>query len=194
MIEGYTDKIEAKINKDIAKARKRFGDAFNETEFRTTNQRIIDRQTKIDEVLGRMNRFLSEGDLESLKSLIEELEIACPVSGSRNWTDVRQFNLMFSTQLGNISGAGRQTLSSDRKLHKVYLSTSEMSKKVQGKRFHLVLLQIGKAFRNEIIARQFIFRMREFEQIGNAVLCSSQEKKWNGTNIGRKSEWNGTSE
>jgi len=105
LIEGYVEKIDIKIMKDVAKAKKRFGDDFDEVQFRATNQRIIDRQTKMDDILGRMAALLTAEDMKGLKALIEELEIACPESGSRNWTDVRQFNLMFSTQLGNISGS-----------------------------------------------------------------------------------------
>jgi len=104
LVEGYCEKIDKKNIKDIEKARKRFGDDFNEAEFRSTNQRVLDRQAKIDGIMGRMAKHLTDGDMVGLKELIEELEIACPESGSRNWTDVRQFNLMFNTQLGNIAG------------------------------------------------------------------------------------------
>jgi len=85
---------------------------------------LIDRQTKIDDVLGRMNNLLKDENMEGLKSLIEELEIACPESGSRNWTEVRQFNLMFSTQLGNIAGEEGKLYLRDRKQHKGFLVIS----------------------------------------------------------------------
>ena len=104
LVEDYCEKIEKKIKKDVDKARKRFGDAFNEAEFRSTNQRIIDRQAKIDDVMGKLGQLMTDGDMVGLGQLIVDLEIACPESGSREWTDVRQFNLMFSTQLGNIAG------------------------------------------------------------------------------------------
>ena len=59
LIEDYIEnKIQKKINKDIDKARKRFGDSFDEATFRSTNQRIIDRQQKIDSILQRMNQYL----------------------------------------------------------------------------------------------------------------------------------------
>ena len=79
-------------------------------QFRSTNGRIIERQKRIDEINSKMNTSLTNGDLEGLKQLIDDLDIACPESGSRNWTEVRQFNLMFSTQLGNIAGGGKQAV------------------------------------------------------------------------------------
>ena len=164
LIEGYVAKIEGKIDKDVSKARKRFGDSFDEDQFRTTNQRIIDRQKRIDDILSRMNDYLSKSDLESLKSLIEELEIACPESGSRNWTDVRQFNLMFSTQLGNISGSEDKLYLRPETAQGIFVNFSNVQKSSRQK-IPFGIAQIGKAFRNEIIARQFIFRMREFEQM-----------------------------
>ena len=100
LLEEYVDKIHAKIEKDCKKAAKRFGESFNKETFISTNERILDRQKKIDEINKRMATYFSSGDLEAVKSLIEELNITCPVSGTSNWTDVRQFNLMFETQMG----------------------------------------------------------------------------------------------
>ena len=100
MIEDHIAKIEDKIEKDCVKAAKRFGDEFNRDEFVSTNRRVLERQKKIDEINKRKNSSLSSGNLEAIKSIIEELEIKCPVSGTNNWTDVRQFNLMFKTQMG----------------------------------------------------------------------------------------------
>ena len=91
-------------NKEIEKARKRFGDTFNEEEYKTTNPRVMGYLEKSKTILTRLNTSLTNGNLEDVKNLIEELEIACPESGSRNWTDVREFNLMFNTQLGTIAG------------------------------------------------------------------------------------------
>ena len=104
LVEGYAEKIEAKIKKDVEKAKKRFGDSFDEQQFRSTNGRIIERQKKIDDAMSKLGTHMKNEDMPGLKQLIEDLEIACPESGSRNWTDVRQFNLMFFTQLGNIAG------------------------------------------------------------------------------------------
>ncbi len=164
LVEGYCEKIDIKIMKDVAKAKKRFGDAFDEAEFRSTNGRIIDRQKRIDEVMSRMAALLTAEDMEGMKALIEELEIACPESGSRNWTDVRQFNLMFSTQLGNISGSESKLYLRPETAQGIFVNFLNVQKSTRQK-IPFGIAQIGKAFRNEIVARQFIFRMREFEQM-----------------------------
>lgn len=164
LIEGYAEKIEAKIQKDVDKARKRFGDDFDEAQFRSTNGRILDRQAKIDDAIGRMNALLAAEDMEGLKALIEELEIACPESGSRNWTDVRQFNLMFNTQLGNIAGEEGKLYLRPETAQGIFVNFLNVQKSTRQK-VPFGIAQIGKAFRNEIVARQFIFRMREFEQM-----------------------------
>ncbi len=164
LIEGWCEKIEAKIDKDIQKARKRFGDSFDEKQYRETNGRIIERQHKIDDAMGKMNAALSSGDMDALKALIEELEIACPVSGSREWTEVRQFNLMFSTQLGNISGEEGKLYLRPETAQGIFVNFLNVQKSTRQK-VPFGIAQIGKAFRNEIVARQFIFRMREFEQM-----------------------------
>ena len=107
---------------------------------------------------------MSNNALADLKSLIEELEIADPVSGSRNWTDVRQFNLMFSTQLGNIAGEEGKLYLRPETAQGIFVNFLNVQKTTRQK-VPFGIAQIGKAFRNEIIARQFIFRMREFEQM-----------------------------
>ena len=100
LVEDYTAKIEAKIDKEVAKAEKRFGDAFDKKQFLETNPRVVGYQEQINTILKRLGKSLENEDLADVKNLIEELEIACPLSGSRNWTDVKQFNLMFGTKLG----------------------------------------------------------------------------------------------
>ncbi|MBT8230599.1 MAG: glycine--tRNA ligase, partial [Bacteroidia bacterium] len=178
LIEGYAEKIENKIQKDVDKARKRFGDQFDEDQFRTTNQRIIDRQTKIDYAINSMNDLLAKEDMVGLKALIEELEIACPDSGSRNWTDVRQFNLMFSTQLGNIAGEEGKLYLRPETAQGIFVNFLNVQKSTRQK-IPFGIAQIGKAFRNEIVARQFIFRMREFEQMEMQFFVRpGEEMKW----------------
>ncbi len=164
LIEGYCEKIEAKIKKDVAKAAKKFGDAFDEQQFRTTNQRIIDRQARIDEVLKNMNEHLRNGDMAALGQMLVDLEIGCPESGSKNWTEVRQFNLMFSTQLGNIAGEEGKLYLRPETAQGIFVNFLNVQKSTRQK-VPFGIAQIGKAFRNEIVARQFIFRMREFEQM-----------------------------
>jgi len=164
LIEDYCAKIEGKIKKDVTKAAKKFGESFDEAQFRSTNGRIIDRQKKIDDVLGRMGDYLRDENMEALKALIEECEIACPVSGTKNWTDCRQFNLMFSTQLGNISGEEGKLYLRPETAQGIFVNFLNVQKTAR-KKIPFGIAQIGKAFRNEIVARQFIFRMREFEQM-----------------------------
>ncbi|MBZ0242759.1 MAG: glycine--tRNA ligase, partial [Bacteroidales bacterium] len=108
LVEDYVAKIEAKINKEVAKAQKRFGDDFDEAQFRATNQRVLDNQEKINTINKRFFNALEQNDLADVKLLIEELEIACPVSGSRNWTEVRHFNLMFSTKMGSTADGANE--------------------------------------------------------------------------------------
>ncbi len=164
LVEDYMEKIEAKINKEITKAKKRFGDAFNEAEFRSTNPRVLTNQEKIDSIGGRLASAMTDGDMEALKQLILDLEIACPESGSREWTDVRQFNLMFSTQLGNIAGEEGKLYLRPETAQGIFVNFLNVQKTTRQK-VPFGIAQIGKAFRNEIVARQFIFRMREFEQM-----------------------------
>ncbi len=164
LIEDYMAKIEQKINKEIAKARKKFGDSFDEEQFRTTNQRVLRNQEKYDAIRHRLATAMTNGDMEALKSIIVETEIACPESGSRNWTDVRQFNLMFSTQLGNIAGEEGKLYLRPETAQGIFVNFLNVQKTTRQK-IPFGIAQIGKAFRNEIVARQFIFRMREFEQM-----------------------------
>ncbi len=164
LVEGYCEKIENKIKKDVVKAQKRFGDSFDEAQFRSTNQRILDRQAEIDRVMGLLGTHMKNEDMAGLKQLIEDLEIACPESGSRNWTDVRQFNLMFNTQLGNIAGEEGKLYLRPETAQGIFVNFLNVQKTTRQK-IPFGIAQIGKAFRNEIVARQFIFRMREFEQM-----------------------------
>lgn len=164
LIEGYAEKIAAKINKDIEKARAKFGDDFDEIQFRTTNQRIIDRQAEIDQILKRLGHAMRDGNMDDMKAQIEEYGIACPESGSKNWTEVRQFNLMFNTQLGNIAGEEGKLYLRPETAQGIFVNFLNVQKSTRQK-IPFGIAQIGKAFRNEIVARQFIFRMREFEQM-----------------------------
>ena len=100
LVEDHVAKIEGKIEKEVKKAAKRFGEAFDREQFLNTNKRVLDYKEKADTIIKRLARSLENEDLADVKLLIEELQIACPVSGSRNWTDVKQFNLMFGTKLG----------------------------------------------------------------------------------------------
>ncbi|MDY7394144.1 glycine--tRNA ligase [Aureibaculum sp. 2210JD6-5] len=164
LIEDYCAKIEAKIDKEVAKAEKRFGDAFNKEEFITTNPRVVGYQEKITTTLSRMAKSLEKEDLADVKALIEELEIADPLTGSRNWTDVKQFNLMFGTKLGASADSAMDLYLRPETAQGIFVNFLNVQKTGRMK-IPFGIAQTGKAFRNEIVARQFIFRMREFEQM-----------------------------
>ena len=164
LIEDYIAKIESKINKEINKAKKRFGDAFDEDEFRKTNARVLDNQKKIDKTISVMKKCFDDDDLVSLKKLIDELGIVDPASGSKNWTDIKQFNLMFSTSIGASSESSSEIFLRPETAQGIFVNFLNVQK-TSRKKIPFGIAQIGKAFRNEIIARQFIFRMREFEQM-----------------------------
>ena len=164
LIEDYCAKIETKIDKEVEKAAKRFGDAFDKKEFLATNGRVVEYQQKIDTILHRMGQSLEKEDLEDVKALIEELEIADPVTGSKNWTEVRQFNLMFGTKLGATADQAMDLYLRPETAQGIFLNYLNVQKTGRMK-LPFGIAQIGKAFRNEIVARQFIFRQREFEQM-----------------------------
>ncbi|RLZ12205.1 glycine--tRNA ligase [Faecalibacter macacae] len=164
LIEDHCAKIEAKIDKEVAKAAKRFGDAFDKNEFVSTNGRVVEYQNQINTILARMGKSLENNDLEDVKALIEELEIADPMTGSKNWTEVRQFNLMFGTKLGATADQAMDLYLRPETAQGIFLNYLNVQKTGRMK-LPFGIAQIGKAFRNEIVARQFIFRQREFEQM-----------------------------
>ena len=178
LIENFTQKIENKIQKDVEKASKKFGDSFNKEQFVSTNTRIIDRKNKIKDINEKLTQFLSKNDLKSVKLLIEELQIKCPISGTSNWTDVRQFNLMFKTELGSTSETSSDIYLRPETAQGIFVNFLNVQKSSRMK-IPFGIAQIGKAFRNEIIARQFIFRMREFEQMEMQFFVKpGDEIKW----------------
>ena len=178
LIENFTEKIENKIQKDIDKANEKFGDSFDKAQFVSTNARIVERKNKIKDINNRLNYFLSNNDLGSVKKLIEELDIKCPISGTSNWTDVRQFNLMFKTELGSISESSSEIYLRPETAQGIFVNFLNVQKSARMK-IPFGIAQTGKAFRNEIIARQFIFRMREFEQMEMQFFVKpGDEIKW----------------
>lgn len=178
LIEEYLDKINVKIDKEVKKAAKRFGNDFDEEKFRTTHPRVLANKEKYDEVHKRFVTALEKDDLDELKQIIIDCEIACPVSGSRNWTDVRQFNLMFETKLGSISEEANSIFLRPETAQGIFVNYLNVQKTGRMK-IPFGIAQIGKAFRNEIVARQFIMRMREFEQMEMQFFVPpGQELEW----------------
>ncbi|MGH1386028.1 glycine--tRNA ligase [Kordia sp.] len=178
LVEDHREKIVQKITKDITKAKKRFGDAFNEEEFRSTNQNVLRRQKQIDEISNELARVQEENDLEGFKQLIEDLGIADPVSGSKNWTEVKQFNLMFGTQLGASADSSTKVYLRPETAQGIFVNFLNVQKTGRMK-IPFGIAQTGKAFRNEIVARQFIFRQREFEQMEMQFFVKpGTQKEW----------------
>jgi len=178
LVEDYCGKLEVKIEKEITKAAKRFGETFDKEQFIATHPRVKAYQEKIDAILKRLGKSLEKEDLNDVKALIEELEIACPESGSRNWTDVKQFNLMFGTQLGASAESAMDLYLRPETAQGIFVNFLNVQKTGRMK-IPFGIAQIGKAFRNEIVARQFIFRMREFEQMEMQFFVPpGTQKKW----------------
>lgn len=163
LIEDHIAKIEDKIKKEVEKATKRF-ENFDEKMFRSTNPRVVENQKKIDEINTRFKNAMEKNDLTEVRQIIVDLEIVCPVSGSRNWTEVRQFNLMFSTAIGSVSEEANTIYLRPETAQGIFVNFLNVQKTGRMK-IPFGIAQTGKAFRNEIVARQFIFRMREFEQM-----------------------------
>lgn len=164
LLEDHIAKIEAKVNKEVEKAKGRFGESFDEAMFKQTNPRVSGYIQKIEGIEARMKVCLDADDLAGIKQLIIDEEIADPVSGSRNWTDVRQFNLMFSTEMGSVVEGANKIYLRPETAQGIFVNYLNVQKSGRMK-IPFGIAQIGKAFRNEIVARQFIFRMREFEQM-----------------------------
>ena len=164
LIEEELAKIEGKMDKEVEKAAKRFGDAFDEAKFRETNGRVLEYQQKWDELHNRFAKAMNDSDLAELKKIIEDNEIVCPISGTRNWTDVRQFNLMFATEMGSTADGALKVYLRPETAQGIFVNYLNVQNTGRMK-IPFGIAQIGKAFRNEIVARQFIFRMREFEQM-----------------------------
>ncbi len=164
LIEDQLAKYDEKIDKEVAKARKRFGESFDEAMFRQTNPRVLENVQKRDALHARFEKALNDNDLAEIKQIILDEGIVCPISGTRNWTDVRQFNLMFKTEMGSTAEGASTIYLRPETAQGIFVNYLNVQKTGRMK-IPFGIAQIGKAFRNEIVARQFIFRMREFEQM-----------------------------
>ena len=198
LIEEYIEKLNSKVQKEISKAEKRFKEKFDKKHFIETNPRVLEITKSIEDVKGKMILAFENDDLPAVKKLIDDLEIKCPVSGTCNWTEVRQFNLMFNTKLGASEDSSIDLYLRPETAQGIFLNYLSIQKTSRMK-IPFGIAQTGKAFRNEIVARQFIFRMREFEQMemqffiqpGTQEDCFNQWKKkrldWH-LNLGIKSD------
>ena len=164
LIEDHIAKYDDKIEKDVAKAKKRFGEKFDEALYRQTNPQVLENIRKKEELTARMAKALNDNDLVELRQIIVDNKIVCPISGTSNWTEVRQFNLMFSTEMGSTAEGASKIYLRPETAQGIFVNFLNVQKSGRMK-VPFGIAQIGKAFRNEIVARQFIFRMREFEQM-----------------------------
>ena len=158
LIEDHIQKIEDKIIKEVEKARQRFGEAFDEKMYRETNPRLLENQAKIDTIKKRFYGSLTDNNLADVKLLIDELGIVCPVSGTKNWTEVRYFNLMFSTQMGSVNEDTNMIYLRPETAQGIFVNFLNVMKSARMK-VPFGIAQTGKAFRNEIVARQFLFQI-----------------------------------
>jgi len=178
LIENAMDKMQAKIDKEVEKARKKFGEAFDKEKFLATNPNVLRNKQKLDETQARFKKALEENDLDALKQLILDLEIVCEISGTRNWTDVRQFNLMFATELGSVAEDTTTIYLRPETAQGIFVNFLNVLNTSRQK-IPFGIAQVGKAFRNEIVARQFVFRTREFEQMEMQYFVRpGEEMKW----------------
>ena len=178
LIEEAMQKQEAKITKEVEKAEKRFGETFDKAMFLQTNPNVLRVKEKIDVTEARFKKALEENDLAEIKQIIVDLEIVCPVSGTRNWTDVRQFNLMFATEVGSLAEDSNTIYLRPETAQGIFVNFLNVLN-TSRQRIPFGIAQVGKAFRNEIVARQFIFRTREFEQMEMQFFVRpGEEMKW----------------
>ncbi|MBD5202828.1 MAG: glycine--tRNA ligase [Barnesiella sp.] len=187
LIEEQLAKYDEKIAKEVAKARKRFGESFDEAMFVATNARVLDIAARRDALHERFATALNDNNLDELRQIIIDEEIVCPISGTKNWTEVRQFNLMFKTEMGSTADGAMTVYLRPETAQGIFVNYLNVQKTGR-MRIPFGIAQIGKAFRNEIVARQFIFRMREFEQMEMQFFVRpGQEleyfKKWKETRL-----------
>ena len=164
LIEDYIAKQYEKLDKQVAKGRKKFGDDFDEEKYKLTNPNTVRIIKKIEEIDRRFVTAMKDNDLEELRNIIVDYGITDPETGSKNWTEVRQFNLMFETQFGSVAEGANRVFLRPETAQGIFVNFLNVLKTSRQK-VPFGIAQVGKAFRNEIVARQFVFRMREFEQM-----------------------------
>ena len=157
-VDGFNDPmIDNKDSKKRYRADQLIEDKIDRYEKDGKTDKAAQLQKDLDDAL-------NADDLVRLKTIIEEHNIVCPISGTKNWTEVRQFNLMFATQMGAMADGAEQVYLRPETAQGIFVNFLNVQKTGRMK-IPFGIAQIGKAFRNEVIARQFIMRMREFEQM-----------------------------
>ena len=148
LIEDQIAKYDEKIEKEVAKGRKRFKEAFDEAEFRATNGRVRELTEKRDALHERYSVAMNASGLDGLRQIILDEEIVCPISGTRNWTEVRQFNLMFKTEMGSTADGSSTIYLRPETAQGIFVNYLNVQKTGRMK-IPFGTAQIGKAFRNE---------------------------------------------
>ncbi len=157
-IDGFSDPM---IDNKDSKKRYRADVLVEE---RAAQMEAAGKKDEADALVKKLARLLEADDLKGVQDLITNEKITCPVSGTANWTEVRQFNLMFSTQVGSVAEDASTIYLRPETAQGIFVNFLNVQKTGRMK-IPFGIAQIGKAFRNEIVARQFTFRMREFEQM-----------------------------
>jgi glycyl-tRNA synthetase len=188
LIEEYLDKLDQKSKKETVKrATKEGWDEYSD-EYQRFLKGNRDAK-KAAEVQEKFQQAMGANDMAALKDLILECGINCPESGTANWTDVRQFNLMFKAQLGAVAEEASDIYLRPETAQGIFVNFLNVQKTSRMK-IPFGIAQTGKAFRNEIIARQFIFRMREFEQMEMQFFVKpGTQKEWYQTWKNNRIQW-----
>lgn len=178
LIEEYCFTLEHKINKLVKKARNLVEEEFDDTHFFYTSSKVAELKRKKESIMKRLVIAMKKKNLNDIRNLIEELEIKDSESGSKSWTDVREFNIMFKTHFGSLKQDTLELYLRPETAQGIFVNFSNVSISTR-KKIPFGIAQVGKAFRNEIIARQYIFRMREFEQMEmQFFVAPNQEREW----------------
>lgn len=133
------------------------------------------RADKVIEDYAHDNKIDLEGSVdawtnEQMKSYVDEHKIACPSCGKHNWTDIRQFNLMFKTFQGVTEDAKNTVYLRPETAQGIFVNFKNVQR-TSRKKVPFGIAQVGKSFRNEITPGNFTFRTREFEQMELEFFC-----------------------
>ena len=153
--------------------------ASGKEQFAAGNLQVSEDKEKLaKDVLAKMDTLIAANDYAGLKNLIEENKIKCGISKTCNWTDIRDFNLMFDTRIGSVAEEADKIYLRPETAQGIFVNFLNVQKSGRMK-IPFGIAQTGKAFRNEIVARQFIFRMREFEQMEMQFFVRpGSQKEW----------------
>lgn len=180
LIEGFAEELQQKAFRESAMITEASSPVLGSQLVSPTGTPVESHPDYVRSValVKQMETLLASNDYDGLKELIEQNNIICPVSGTANWSEVRQFNLMFSTQVGSVSEEASEIYLRPETAQGIFVNFLNVQKTGRMK-IPFGIAQVGKAFRNEIVARQFIFRMREFEQMEmQFFIRPGTQKEW----------------